>query len=81
LERVADRVKMGGHNVPEDVVRRRYDKGLSNFNKIYRALSDSWAIFDNSSSIPQLIAYEENNMLTVIDSDLFSFISGEMELK
>ena len=72
---------MGGHNVPEDVVRRRYDKGLSNFNKIYRALSDSWAIFDNSCSIPQLIAYEENKVLTAIDSDLFSFISGEMELK
>ena len=57
LERVADRVKMGGHNVPEDVVRRRYDKGLSNFNSKYRELSDSWAIFDNSTSTPQLIAY------------------------
>jgi len=81
LERVADRVKMGGHNVPEDVVRRRYDKGLSNFNSIYRALSDSWTIFDNSTSTPQIVAYEENGELTAFDSGLFSFISENMELK
>ena len=81
LERVADRVKMGGHNVPEDVIRRRYNKGLSNFNRIYRALSDSWAIFDNSTSIPQLIVYEEDGEMTAFDSDLFSFISEDMELK
>ena len=81
LERVADRVKMGGHNVSEDVVRRRYDKGLSNFNSIYRALSDSWTIFDNSTSTPQIVAYEENGELTAFDSGLFSFISENMELK
>ena len=81
LERVADRVKMGGHEVPEDVVRRRYDKGLSNFNSIYRALSDSWTIFDNSTSTPQIVAYEENGELTAFDSGLFSFISENMELK
>ena len=72
---------MGGHNVPEDVVRRRYDKGLSNFNSTYRELSDSWAIFDNSNSTPQLIAYEENGVLTTFDSGLFSVISEDMELK
>ena len=81
LERVSDRVKMGGHKVPEDVVRRRYDKGLSNFNSIYRALSDSWTIFDNSTSTPQIVAYEENGELTAFDSGLFSFISENMELK
>ena len=81
LERVADRVKLGGHKVPEDVVRRRYDKGLSNFHRIYRALSDSWTIFDNSTSTPQIVAYEENGELTTFDSGLFSFISENMELK
>ena len=72
---------MGGHNVPEDVVRRRYDKGLPNFNGTYKVLSDFWAIYDNSAEIPQIVAYEENGELTTFDSGLFSFISENMELK
>ena len=44
LERIAVRVKMGGHNVPENVVRRRYYRGSSNFANLYRSLTDFWVI-------------------------------------
>ncbi len=79
LQRIAGRVKMGGHNVPEDVVRRRHHKGMSNFAKLYRSLTDFWAIYDNSTNAPTLIAYEEYNKLEIIDHEKFNRISKEME--
>lgn len=57
VQRVADRVRMGGHGVATDVVRRRYRAGLSNFFKIYRPLATTWHLYDNSrGSSPELIA-------------------------
>ncbi|UJS15972.1 MAG: hypothetical protein L3J17_08560 [Candidatus Jettenia sp.] len=42
LARVAEKVRMGGHNVPEEIVRRRYNKGIRNFFKLYKPLADTW---------------------------------------
>src|SRR5436190_3928929 len=42
LQRVAQRVQQGGHNVPEEDVRRRYRRGIANFLRVYRPLADSW---------------------------------------
>ena len=48
---------MGGHDVPEDVVRRRYRAGLRNFFEMYQPLADSWRVYDNSHiNGPRLIA-------------------------
>ena len=79
LERIAGRVKMGGHNVPENVVRRRYYRGSSNFAKLYRSLTDFWAIYDNSTNVPTLIAYNEYDKLEIIDHEIFNGISKEVE--
>lgn len=54
VARVATRVRQGGHNVPEDVVRRRFTAGLRNL-PAYRELVDAWAVYDNSDSEPMLI--------------------------
>jgi len=48
VARVADRVRVGGHHIPESTVRRRYDAGLRNFFQLYRPLTTSWRIYDNS---------------------------------
>jgi predicted ABC-type ATPase len=61
IERVAERVKQGGHNVPEAIIRRRYVKGMENFYSIYRALVDEWAIYDNSGAHPQLVKWSNND--------------------
>jgi predicted ABC-type ATPase len=53
--RVAERVKQGGHNIPEAVIRRRFATGLKNFEHVYQALVDSWMQFDNSGNSPILI--------------------------
>lgn len=52
LERVKLRVAQGGHNVPEDVIRRRFARSWNNFNIFYKPLADSWIVFDTSGKIP-----------------------------
>ena len=56
IARVASRVVSGGHFVPDDTVRQRYQRGLENFFKLYIPLSDGWAFYDNSQSEIRLIA-------------------------
>ena len=57
VQRVRERVRAGGHDVPESVIRRRYVKGVRNFFGLYQPLSDSWGVYDNSSrGEPRLIA-------------------------
>ncbi len=48
VARVASRVQQGGHNVPEDVVIRRYHAGLRNVLRLYMPIVDAWMVFDNS---------------------------------
>ena len=56
VARVAARVRQGGHDVPEEIVRRRFDSGRSNFEAVYRGLVDSWAMYDASFQPPLRIA-------------------------
>jgi len=49
VARVAQRVKAGGHSVPEADVRRRFQRGLANFFGLYRAMADQWFLWDNSA--------------------------------
>ena len=48
VDRVADRVKLGGHSVPETTIRRRYRSGLGNFFGLYRPIATTWRMYDNS---------------------------------
>ena len=56
VSRVADRVRLGGHDVPTATIRRRYDRGLRNFFALYRPLADSWWFYENSRENPDLLA-------------------------
>ncbi len=57
VERVRLRVRLGGHNVPEETIRRRYDAGLRNFFDLYQPIATKWQFFDNEHpSGPRLIA-------------------------
>lgn len=80
LERIADRVRRGGHDIPEKVVRRRFHKGLRHLFKLYRPLLDSWTLFDNSQNIPRLIAVEAEGVLHVLDDKLFKKMIEEAEV-
>jgi len=58
VRRVNQRVKSGGHHIPENTIRRRFQVGWKNFTELYRQLANSWAIYDNSGTAPILL--EEN---------------------
>ncbi len=54
IERVAQRVRQGGHNIAQDVIRRRFASGQANLAR-YCALVDVWDVYDNSGPVPILI--------------------------
>lgn len=60
VARVKARVAQGGHDVPEEVIRRRFDAGRRNFENLYRKLADTWALYDNSGSMPIPVAAGDN---------------------
>lgn len=55
IARVRQRVREGGHNVPEPIIRRRFAAGLRNFENLYKPVVDEWALYDNSGGEPVLI--------------------------
>jgi predicted ABC-type ATPase len=60
VARVAERVRQGGHHIPEDVIRRRFDAGLRNFEQAYKAAVDAWVKYDNVGESPLLLEWGEN---------------------
>ena len=74
VARVANRVRQGGHPIPEAVIRRRFALGIRNFLTLYCPLSDSWMLFDNSQSQPRLIAREDAGGLYVAQTELYETI-------
>ena len=56
ISRVRQRVKEGGHNVSDEVVKRRFYAGFNNLEGVYKHLVDIWALYDNSGERPVLIS-------------------------
>ncbi len=59
IERVKLRVIKGGHNIPEQDIRRRFGRSWDNFNTFYKQLADSWVVFDTSGDMPIIIDESE----------------------
>jgi predicted ABC-type ATPase len=67
VARVRTRVQLGGHDVPEETIRRRYRAGLRNFFELYRPLADGWRFYDNSEPPgPQLLASGKGSTAEII---------------
>lgn len=67
ISRVASRVRAGGHDIPEDTIRRRYASGLRNFFGLYQPLADRWRVYRNDAVGPHtLIASGQSNGRTYI---------------
>lgn len=60
IDRVAERVRHGGHNIPEAVIRRRFAAGLRNLHDAYKSAVDDWALYDNLGESPILLQWSEN---------------------
>ncbi len=76
VDRVAERVADGGHNIPKDVIMRRYEAGLFNFFRFYMPLADHWRFYDNSCAFsPVLIASGECAFQeTVLKPEIWKFL-------
>lgn len=59
VERVAKRVGEGGHDIPEAVARRRFDRSWPNFRDLYREIADDWQVYDNSGEAPVLLSQSQ----------------------
>ncbi len=71
LSRIKSRVLKGGHDVPEPIVRRRYERSIKNFLRLYRHEVDSWIMFDNSAASLTEIALEKPGTLSIINAELY----------
>ncbi len=81
VQRVARRVQMGGHSIPEDVIRRRYDRGIRNFLTLYAPIADSWQIHENVLH-PRLIAKKEERALPqIVDEGAWRMIEKQAEVR
>jgi len=76
VARVRERVRMGGHDIPKETIRRRYERGLRNFFDIYQSLADAWKVYDASAVELEKVAYGDKlSGTTVVDEALWKKIN------
>ncbi len=80
VARVKNRVRQGGHNIPEPVIRRRFESGMRNLFQLYRSRVDAWWLYDASQLPPAIVAQEEGGELQLFNSDLFKKIKRGVEV-
>ena len=77
IQRVAERVRKGGHDIPEDTIRRRFGRGIRNFLMVYLPLADVWRLYDASSEEPRIVAFGDKvDGDTIADEALWQKITG-----
>lgn len=59
VQRVAERVRQGGHDIPEATIRRRFEAGWRLFTEVYRPLVDQWVLYDNAGDEPVLMDWSD----------------------
>jgi predicted ABC-type ATPase len=59
VERVAQRVRQGGHDIPSKVIHRRFVSGLRQFDNVYKSLVDAWTLIDTSTSPYEVLDWSE----------------------
>lgn len=76
VERVRERVRMGGHDVPEKIIRQRYARGIKNFHHLYVPLATSWGIYDNSTAegLKLIAAGSKNSSVKIYETELWTDI-------
>lgn len=81
VERVAARVRRGGHNIPDDIIRRRYERSLRNFFTLYRPLADLWRVYQNAGlGRPRLIASGGADITRISNSVLWATLQEKAKL-
>ncbi len=74
IDRVKRRVSKGGHNIPKDVIERRYRRGISYLISIYMQLADTVIVFDNSHATPVFVAEKNNEKMAIFEPETWNNI-------
>ncbi len=72
IKRVAQRVKQGGHNIPKEIIIRRYYRGIKNLLNVFVNLCYSWTIVNNSTKDHNIIAEGSMANLKIIDKHIWN---------
>ena len=70
IERVAERVSKGGHNIPADIIRRRYYEGIDNLFRIYMPIVDTWVLVNNSMTPRSIVATGGKDQQTTVNDEV-----------
>src|SRR5579872_2339242 len=62
----------GGHDVPEHIIRRRFERSARNFLRHYRPLAHVWTFFDNSGATPKVVALGKNQRVRIINKGTYT---------
>jgi predicted ABC-type ATPase len=76
VARVANRVSQGGHSIPEETIRRRFDSGLRNLFQVYLTLMNAWYLYDASRYPPVLVAHANEGQRHVHETELYESITS-----
>ncbi|RQP13388.1 MAG: hypothetical protein EAS52_19665 [Parapedobacter sp.] len=79
IERVAQRVSEGGHHIPDDVVVRRYYRGLYNLVNLYIPKCDKWMVLDNMDLDPEVIAKYDEFGKVIVNDEIWSIIQQQSD--
>ena len=90
MERVAQRVRHGGHDIPEATIRRRFEAGKRLFATVYQPLVDQWVLYDNAGDEPVVMDRSDKPMISPKDvkepqpayaeppADIDAYINGSL---
>jgi predicted ABC-type ATPase len=68
-------VSKGGHNIPTEVIERRYYRGIKNLLHLYIPICDNWLVIDNMDLVPEVVAQGSNQLgETIINNDIWKTI-------
>ena len=80
VQRVAERVRQGGHDIPETTIRRRFGAGQRLFATVYQSLVDLWVLYDNSGDEPILIDWNSMDIPGDLNEPLPSYGDAQERL-
>lgn len=78
INRVRHRVDNGGHDIPEEVIRRRFSRGLEYFFKDYIPVCDRWMLADNSQTPFKMVAYGDRTSTNIKDTAKYELICNKV---
>ena len=80
MDRVATRVRKGGHHIPNEIVIRRYYRGIYNLFNLYIPICNNWIVFDNRKTASALVARNSNELGEhIINADIWNTIKTQQD--